>query len=96
MLANLSVVDLHAITHRRDEAAIARLITTHQCEHVYLDVGSNIGVQIRKLFEPQKYPGAAVHQLFESSFGAASGGSRCRVCAIGFEPNPRHRTRLGN
>ena len=28
------------------------------CWHVYLDVGSNIGVQVRKLFEPERYGGA--------------------------------------
>ena len=92
---NVSVIDVHALAHRQDEAAITRLITTHGCEHLYLDVGSNIGVQIRKLFEPHKYPGAPVHSLFDASFGAAAGGGRCRVCAIGVEPNPRHRSRLG-
>jgi transposase len=25
--------------------------------HIYIDVGSNIGVQIRKLYEPRKYKG---------------------------------------
>ena len=92
--ANISVVDVHALAHRQDTAAIARLIAMHRCEHLYLDVGSNIGVQIRKLFEPHKYPGAPVHTMFDASFGAASGGKRCRVCAIGVEPNPRHRKRL--
>ena len=66
------------------------------CYHVYLDVGSNIGVQIRKLFEPEKYPNATVLQIFDKNFGSINerqheysenGGI---VCAIGFEPNPRH------
>ena len=34
------------------------------CYHVYLDVGFNIGIQIRKLFEPEKYPGAYLHSIF--------------------------------
>ena len=38
------------------------------CYHVYLDVGSNIGVQIRKLFEPENYPNATVLQIFNENF----------------------------
>ncbi len=41
------------------------------CWHVYLDVvdvGSNIGVQVRKLFEPHLYPGAPVLYVYESWF----------------------------
>ena len=44
-----------------------------------------------QLFEPERYPGAGALPLFESIFGPAP---RCRVCAIGFEPNPRHAPRL--
>ena len=39
------------------------------CYHVYLDVGTNLGIQIRKLFEPEKYPEAKVLPFFESTFG---------------------------
>ena len=56
------------------------------CTKVYLDVGSNIGVQVRKLFEPSKFPRAPVHRYFDQYFGQ----DRHDVCAIGFEPNPRH------
>ena len=65
------------------------------CYHVYLDVGSNIGIQIRKLFEPEKYPDAYVHSIFNSSFGTiedrrdSSKNGRV-VCAVGFEPNSHH------
>jgi hypothetical protein len=42
------------------------LLATHACQHVYIDVGSNIGVQLRKLFEPAKYPKAAsTHRVYE-------------------------------
>ena len=54
------------------------------CQHAYLDVGSNRGVQIRKLFEPWRYPSATVQPVYERLFGV----DRCRVCAIGMEPNP--------
>ena len=66
------------------------------CYHVYLDVGSNIGVQIRKLYEPEKYPDAYVHSLFNSHFGSiedrrnASLENGRIVCAVGFEPNSHH------
>ena len=64
------------------------------CYHVYLDVGSNIGVQIRKLFEPTKYPNAPVHSIFSSYFGTPEERHNSTegrvVCAVGFEPNPNH------
>ena len=82
---------LYSLEQQHDEDRIKQLLVTHRCEAVYLDVGSNIGVQIRKLFEPHKYPGAPVHSLFTETFASTD---RCRVCAIGVEPNPRHRPRL--
>ena len=39
------------------------------CQHVFLDVGSNIGIQIRKLYEPQLFPGAFILPVFNSLFG---------------------------
>ena len=30
------------------------------CDRIYFDFGSNIGVQIRKLFEPEHYAGAVL------------------------------------
>ena len=84
-----------------DEAQLDDLFASFRCEHVYLDVGTNIGVQIRKLYEPHKYPKAnATHNVYARFFGPAAFGatrgadSRCRVCAIGVEPNPHHRSRL--
>ena len=35
------------------------------CDTMYYDVGSNVGVQVRKLFEPQKYPKAKIKPFFE-------------------------------
>jgi hypothetical protein len=37
--------------------AIRALIEEYQCHSAYIDVGSNIGVQIRKLYEPSLYVG---------------------------------------
>ena len=63
------------------------------CYHVYLDVGSNIGIQVRKLYEPKLYPEAYVHTIFDSHFGAIEERfheDNQKVCAVGFEPNPHH------
>ena len=66
------------------------------CYHVYLDVGSNIGMQVRKLFEPEKYPDAKVHSIFNKNFGPIEDRRKAYketgrvVCAVGFEPNYRH------
>jgi len=64
------------------------------CYHVYLDVGSNIGVQIRKLFEPEKYPKGGIHSIFDKYFGTPKERrdevEGRVVCAVGFEPNSYH------
>lgn len=60
------------------------------CRHVYVDMGTNIGHQIRKLYEPSLYPGNPTELIFGSRFGA----DRDAVCAFGFEPNPIHTARL--
>ena len=64
------------------------------CSKLYLDVGSNIGVQVRKLYEPHKYPMTpaarkhlygsklTVHQFFNQEFGAPEQtGQYCSVCS---------------
>ena len=76
------------------------------CYHVYLDVGSNIGVQVRKLFQPKEYPGAGAIKVFREAFGewvdtsyltrlmlspnVTYSDDPAYICAVGFEPNPRH------
>jgi len=65
------------------------------CWAVYLDVGSNIGVQVRKLFEGEKYPKARVLPYFARHFGTPSERRQPgRVCAFGFEANPARVERL--
>ena len=63
------------------------------CANVYVDFGSNVGIQVRKLFEPELYPGAPVLPFFEKHLGAAE-LRRCETCAIGFEINPALTSRL--
>jgi len=68
------------------------------CSSIYLDVGSNKGVQIRKLFEPELYPDSMALPIFTKAFGAPS--ERCKpatesgICVLGLEPNPQHQDRL--
>jgi len=68
------------------------------CSLVYLDIGSNIGVQVRKLFEPHKYPGAGILPYFDQYFGNADFRKqpfeKTGLCAFGFEANPRFLGRL--
>ncbi|XP_052815631.1 uncharacterized protein LOC128242502 [Mya arenaria] len=63
------------------------------CRYVFLDLGSNKGVQIRKLFEPNLYPNASIIPVFDRVFGNISERQRY-ACAFGFEANPRHMKRL--
>ena len=56
------------------------------CQYIYIDMGTNIGIQIRKLYEPYLYPKAQVLPLFQEIFGNHSN----EVCSIGFEANPLH------
>jgi FkbM family methyltransferase len=68
------------------------------CRAIYLDVGSNVGVQIRKFFEPQKYPKATMLPYFDRSFGVASNrtmaSNQTGICALGLEPARQHQERL--
>jgi hypothetical protein len=74
------------------------------CQHVYLDVGGNIGVQTRKLFQPNLYMAkskanskrfeASIMATFKKHFGANATWWRDDVCVVGFEPNHHHWARL--
>lgn len=67
------------------------------CKHVYLDLGANIGVHNRFLFQPQLYPLTSMRSAFDESFGSAEKRalpSADSVCAFAFEANPLHTMRL--
>ena len=66
------------------------------CYHIYLDVGSNVGIQVRKLFEPKLYPDSNIQSVFDKYYGKPEGNGvrKETVCAVGFEPNPRHAATL--
>ena len=69
---------------RKDTQAAA---AADGCYHVYVDVGTNIGVQIHKLFNASLFPGAKILPKYDQYFGP---GDRSDVCAFGFEPNKNH------
>jgi len=63
------------------------------CYHVFLDVGANIGVHGRFLFEPKKYPDATVASaIFNEQFGEQRDNRD--YCVFAVEPNPSHKPRL--
>ena len=78
------------------------------CSDVYLDIGSNIGVQVKKFFEPSRYENKAsrkkdkhtlktVLQLYTDNFGPPDKRfNNSNLCVLGFEPNPQHQQILNN
>ena len=74
-----------------DEANILKFVSG--CKFLFLDLGSNRGTHIRKLFEPHLYEKAPYLQIFDGMFGNASFRSQpssvTGLCGIGIEPNPR-------
>jgi len=63
------------------------------CKSVYLDGGSNRGIQIRKIFEPERYPGDPVLPIYDRLFGP-NRSTDSEMCVVGFEPNPHHTAKL--
>eukprot|EP00977_Amphora_coffeiformis_P007432 scaffold1605_cov158-Amphora_coffeaeformis.AAC.15 len=65
------------------------------CYHVYLDVGANIGIHSRFLYEPEKYPSAGLPlKIFNDEFGNPTVRDNRDFCVFEFEPNPNHRAKL--
>lgn len=63
------------------------------CYHVFLDVGANIGVHGRFLFEPQQYPDAhRARDIFDAQWGNRRDNRD--ICVFAFEPNPAHAAKL--
>lgn len=66
------------------------------CKNVYLDIGSNLGVQVRKLFQPAQHTPNKLETHLRAAFGPPNSPARKAVCAVGFEPNPAHWEKLKN
>jgi len=70
------------------------------CKQIFLDLGSSSGVNVRMLYEPEKYAGASLVKSLEKVFGPAETrkihSESSGLCALGLEPNPSHGERLKN
>jgi len=66
------------------------------CLHVFLDLGSNRGLQIRKLYEPHLFPLAPILPLYQKYFGVPESRNLQELCTVAFEPNPQHTDHLKN
>ena len=76
-----------------DLSALERPVLT-DCAKIYIDLGLNIGLNFERLFEPERFrrrsePMRSMDLLFGNS-----SERRRDVCALGFEPNPRHQAGL--
>ena len=61
----------------------------YSCKHIFIDVGANIGMHARFLFEPRNYP----QSIFSKKFVQLLSLERNLTCAIEIEPNPMHKKR---
>lgn len=77
--------------HKAQKRKFFKFIQMDLCKHIYIDMGTNIGMQIRKLYEPHLFPKASSLPYFRSVFPE---DERHSVCSIGFEPNSLHTQRL--
>lgn len=81
--------------NREKKRANKKVKLGNGCYHIFLDIGANIGVHGRYLYEPDKYPKAAkVLEMFDSLFGEQRDNRD--FCIFSFEPNPSHWQRLEN
>ena len=95
-----SMLMLHNFTRKRNSPACPNrtfpsdgLKLADNCYHVFIDVGANLGMHSRFLFEPSKYPDSTFAQaIFSNNFGKQRHSSD--ICVFAFEPNPIHKARF--
>jgi len=64
------------------------------CLHVFIDLGSNRGLQIRKLYEPHTFPLAPIQPLYQRFFGSSEDRNLQEICSVSVEPNSKHAAHL--
>ena len=52
------------------------------CLHVFIDLGSNRGLQIRKLYEPHTFPLAPIQPLYQRFFGKPENRNLQEICSV--------------
>jgi hypothetical protein len=85
------------VTHSAQFQTLRSLILSGRCKHFYIDLGTNIGIQQRKLYEPEYFPDSPTLPYFDRIFGNERNDenkTRTDVCSVGFEPGPIHVQRL--
>jgi len=87
-------IDHYTVTNETEEVKKKATNPLDGCLHVYLDLGTNRGVQVRKLYEPSLFPLAPIHDTFNKYFGDAEYRDPADICTVGFEPNPAHEHHL--
>ena len=65
----------------------------NRCDSIYVDLGSNVGVQPRAFFEPERYADNYMQPTFSAVFGDGE-ARRTSACVFGFEAQPRLVSRL--
>lgn len=82
-----------SVTGNEKSAGNNNIITTTTkladgCYHILLDVGANIGIHARFLFEPNLYPDSKTSvAIFAKEFGSQRDNRD--YCVFSFEPNPK-------
>mmetsp|Transcript_2730 Transcript_2730/g.7626 ORF Transcript_2730/g.7626 Transcript_2730/m.7626 type:complete len:1120 (-) Transcript_2730:96-3455(-) len=74
------------------------------CRRIFVDMGANIGMHSRFLFEPELYPASEksvlekMYKFLETYFGPPENrkppSSESGICVFGFEANPQRESRL--
>eukprot|EP00581_Thalassiosira_minuscula_P008239 CAMPEP_0183709508 /NCGR_PEP_ID=MMETSP0737-20130205/5546_1 /TAXON_ID=385413 /ORGANISM="Thalassiosira miniscula, Strain CCMP1093" /LENGTH=322 /DNA_ID=CAMNT_0025937631 /DNA_START=227 /DNA_END=1195 /DNA_ORIENTATION=- len=89
LFANTNTNDSN-VSHANTQTRRAKL--GDGCYHVFLDIGSNIGIHARFLYEPDLYPDSKSSvPAFEREFGYPRDNRD--YCVFSFEPNPKFEAR---
>ena len=88
--------DLFTVLKTDKENTKSKVSILDGCDHIYLVVRSNIGIQIQILLEPGKYSRAKSLPIYDAVFGSIdrvkkkNHPNEKKIYAVGFEPNPVH------
>ena len=58
------------------------------CARVYIDLGTNVGDMLRRVYEPERFRQGWAQDIFGRNRSDPSDHNRSDVCALAFEPVP--------